>query len=180
MPDNWIEQHTGRSDKIHYYSFAILTDRIINEIAPYGPFLEVGAGTGYWAWEFQKRNIDYIATEPDQKGEKEQPKKTIWVKMEPLSALDSIKKYPGRTLLICWPSYNDCWAYHALKAYTGSSFIYVGEGDGGCTADDLFHEELNKNWEVKKQFRSLQWYGIHDEIYIYGRINKKCHRKIVM
>ena len=56
----------GYRDKVlAKYSFAILTQKIIDRLKPYQPFLEVGAGLGYWAYEFQKAGIDYIATDSE-------------------------------------------------------------------------------------------------------------------
>jgi hypothetical protein len=173
-----MDRYTERAEKVHYYSFSILTEPMIQEISKYTPILEVGSGTGYWAYEFQKRGLDYIATEPDQDGKNGHSKNKLWTPMESLSAIESIKKYPNRTLLMSWPDYAMEWAYQALLEYTGDILIYEGELDG-CTADEQFREELEKNWEEIKYLVGIQWMGIHDALYIYKRkIQKQSYRKI--
>lgn len=158
-----------RDEGIKKYAYAILTEEAIEKLRLYAPILEVGAGTGYWAYEFQKRGIDYIATDPDPCGSQYFKGSEQWAPIEGLSGVEAVTKYPDRTMLTCWPSYSDSWAYEAALAYSGNTLIYVGESDGGCTADDNFHAELNKNWKLDQGIGIPQWWGIHDNIFVYKR-----------
>lgn len=154
---------------IKRFGFAILTEDAIEILRLYAPILEVGAGTGYWAHEFIERGVDYVATDPEPCCKSYFKGSEQWVGIEPLSALDAVRKYPERALMFCWPTYADGWAAEALQAYTGSTVIYVGESDGGCTADDNFHHELNSHWDEEQVINIPQWRGIHDRIFIYRR-----------
>ena len=59
-----VRWHRGKRRAIRTYSHGILTESMIEGLRKYGPFLEVGSGTGYWASEFKQRDIDIIATDP--------------------------------------------------------------------------------------------------------------------
>lgn len=75
-------------------------------------------------------------------------------------------------LFLCWPPYGDSMAYKALKAYAGKRLVYIGEGPGGCTADDNFFALLDREWEQIDEHTPLQWSCTHDYITVYDRIKK--------
>ena len=98
------------------------------------------------------------------------------VPIDPVSALEALEEYGAvRTLLTVWPSYNESWPAQAVKEYTkkgGQTIIYVGEGSGGCTADNEFHDFLEDEkgpWELKECIDIPVWEYIHDRLYIYVR-----------
>jgi hypothetical protein len=78
--------------------------------------------------------------------------------------------HPGSALLLCWPSYSKPWAEQALAAYRGDLLIYIGEGEGGCCADDGLFDRLDREWsEVESSPHHLTWWGIHDQMIVYRR-----------
>lgn len=167
------EKWTLRNKAIQKYGFAILSEDVIDRLKKYAPILEVGAGTGYWAYEFQKRGIDYIATDLkisensyfkfDEKNSKH------WTNVENLSAEEAIEKYSNRTLLMCWPCYAESWAYNTVCQFKGDYVIYVGEGYEGCTADDQFHYYMDEKFELIEELELFQWKGLHDRVFVYRR-----------
>jgi len=72
-----------------------------------------------------------------------------------------------RTLLLIWPSYGETWATEALGAYQGDTCIYVGEGRGGCTADDRFHQMLHEEWSLAETVAIPQYLGLHDRLEVW-------------
>lgn len=64
------------------------------------------------------------------------------------------------------------WPSETLMNYRGDTLVYIGEGGGGCTGDDLFHEILGEEWHVEDFYEIPQWYGIHDDLYVYKRGKK--------
>ena len=60
-------------------------------------------------------------------------------------------------------------ASNCLKYFKGKYVIYIGEGYGGCTADDLFHSELKNKYNLINEIYIPQWDGIHDSLYIYEK-----------
>lgn len=153
------------------FSFAIPNDEALTRLASRGPLLEVGAGSGYWAWELRNRGVDVVATDPH-------PGRTrggvyyfskLWTEVERLPADEAVRKYPGRTLFLCWPSLGEDWAEKALLEYRGAVLCYAGEWGGGCCAADGFFELLDAGWATLETVEIPQWYGVHDALWFLGR-----------
>lgn len=117
------------------------------------PVVEIGAGSGYWAWLLAQSGVDVNAYDIAPIGH---PKS--WFTNEKVDARLGVNHdreikefypvYPGgpemlqaenpnRVLLLVWPTM-DNWAAEALRQFRGDTVIYVGEGSGGCTADSDF------------------------------------------
>ena len=161
-----------RWECINEFSFSVLTQEIVDLFKTSSKsFLEVGSGTGYWAWELSQAGVDIVATDPKPYTHihyREEFPRKCWVKPEKLNARNALKRYPGRTLLMSWPCLGEKWAFHTLKAYTGDKFIYVGEWNG-CCAEESFFELLEKEWKVVLDYKLRQWEGIHDYLWILER-----------
>jgi hypothetical protein len=72
-------------------------------------------------------------------------------------------------LMFVWPEYAEPWAYNVLMDRMPDVVLYIGEGEGGCTADDNFHRVLETHY--RKVWHSMlpNWPGIHDRITLYRR-----------
>lgn len=160
-----VRRETG----ITRFGFAVLTEDAISQLKPHAPYVEVGAGNGYWAYELNKRGVKVLATDSKELEKNTYRFEKLWTDVEKLTALQAIKKYRKHTLLMVWPCYNKPWAYKALKAYKGNIFVFCGEGSGGCTADDDFHKLLCKEWQEQTEICIPQWLGIHDYLTVYMR-----------
>jgi hypothetical protein len=56
-------------------------------------------------------------------------------------------------------------------------YMVIGEGEGGCTANDTFHEWLNNNYEQEHQFETYDSFGgIYDNCILY-KLKKNKERK---
>jgi hypothetical protein len=168
-----LDELTVRDQFVATFGFAILTRETIETLRQFEPILEVGSGSGYWSYELQQAGIDCIATDShtgnyNVSNERHWPWKKKYTEVERLTATQAVRKYPGRTLLMVWPDYEVTWAYRALRAYTGKTVIYVGEGDGGCTADDKFHQYLDCEFEERAVSIPKFW-GIRDYLGIWTR-----------
>lgn len=132
--------------------------------------VEIGAGSGYWAWQMTQVGIDVIAFDPNLPGpDNRYVKHKLY---HPVLPGDDRKAahYPERALLLCWPPHADPVATDALKAYTGDLLIYIGEGDGGCCADDDFFKLLDAEWdEAGESPFHVTWWGIHCYMTAYRR-----------
>jgi hypothetical protein len=158
-----------RSDCIKRFGFAVLTESAITELKPFAPFMEVGAGNGYWSYELQKRGVECVATDPHPVGENFYKFETPWTDVEELDGVRAVRKYPNHTLLLVWPCYDKDWAYKTLRAYKGDTVVFCGEGWGGCTADDAFYELLCEEWKRVQDIDIPMWSGIHDDVAVYTR-----------
>lgn len=132
--------------------------------------VEVGAGTGYWAWQLEQAGVDVAAYDPYPPGEDNE-----YCKAGPYTTIladdaTAIKHHQDRALLMVWPPYGGEHARHALSVYEGDLLIYAGESWGGCTADDGFYELLDAEWdEVSVAPQHVTWWGIHCRLSAYTR-----------
>jgi hypothetical protein len=158
----------ARHDMCRKYSFAIPTKEAIQEISKFSPIVEIGAGSGYWASLLQKSGAEVLACDKYPKKNKYKfTEKYTKVKHASEKILGEID--PSYNLLLCWPNYDNDFAYNALKTFKGENLIYIGEPEGGCTGNDKFHNELKKSWKLLKTLDIPQWDGIHDLIMIYNK-----------
>lgn len=165
------------------------------------PVVELGAGNGYWAWMLSQYGIDVNAYDIAPLEDEESWFKTSLMTEHGWDAGVKAEKFhlvkrgsvevlaepenADRVLFLCWPNYNTDFAYEAVKAFRGDTVIYIGEGAGGCNADDQFFALMtgedyrwssddepplpDQEWE-EVAFQSMtQWAGMHDNVYVYRR-----------
>ena len=169
------------------YSWAIPNQKALEAITKWSPhgLVEIGAGGGYWGYLLRQRMhlkcnmYDLTPGEHHMEGKD----LTMWTDV----CKGSVERLDnwglGKTLFLCWPCYNDSWAYEALLKWqlaTSPAVIYVGEGHGGCTADDQFHNLLSNVEDCehgKNKYHHVEsvtipnWDGIHDTLTVYENIN---------
>lgn len=126
--------------------------------------VEIGAGAGYWAWQLRQLGVEVAAVD---NGSWTFP--NSWSAVE-RGGPDHAALYPGRALLLVWPPYGDAMASDALAAYAGDLVIYAGEGDGGCTGDQTFHDQLGAGWtEVGHAPHHATFWSVHCWLTAYRR-----------
>jgi hypothetical protein len=159
-----LRGYDSRDHLVQYYSWAIPNRAALNALSKISPIIEIGAGLGYWAYLLNKRKIKIKCFDNFSwpiKGSK-------WFPIEK-GTYTALTKSKAKTLFLCWPPYKNSVAYKCLKTFKGDFVAYIGEGHGGCTGDDGFHEELEKSWKTMKVVHIPQWSGIHDRLEIYKR-----------
>jgi len=161
----------SRSSLVRKYSWAIPNEKALETIISYGPLMEIGAGTGYWAALLRQRGADVICYESQltETGRNSYVfKGHSWT--EVLPGTESAAAYhPDRSLMLCWPPEKDEMAYQALKSYRGQTLIYVGEEPPGCTADEKFHDLVRSEWHLQKRIDLPRWHLLQDSLYVYSR-----------
>ena len=83
--------------------------------------------------------------------------------------LDAYSLYMEKGEPFGWEPYTSSMATRCLRAFRGDTFIYVGEGKGGCCATDGFFAELERNWVSEQEISIPQWQGIRDWAFIFRR-----------
>ena len=150
-----------RKKLIWAYSWAVPSNEAIHRIAELGPMVELGCGTGYWAWLIAQaggrpRALDRSSTQPPR-----------WTEISPGNPQD-LASASEETLLLCWPPLNEDMADQALAAFQGSHVVYVGEWRGR-TANPAFHDQLELNWVRTEVIPLPSWPGYHDQVLIWTR-----------
>lgn len=149
-------------------SWAIPTVEIIEKIVAFsnpGTILEICSGNGFWAGLLRLFGAKVIASDFVIN-----VSKAFIPDIYKLDAVSAVKKYPTRTLMICWPGLNETYAFNALKEFEGEQLIYIGEQKSGCTANDQFFELLESSWNCVQTHNMQSWCDIsYDQLYLYER-----------
>lgn len=158
-----------RDTHVRRWAWAIPNDAAIYAIAQLSPIVEVGAGGGYWASLLRERGatIDCYDANPYPLFNCQVTRSHVAIaKGGPQRAL---RHHPDRTLFLCWPSYADPWAEEAVELHRGEHVAYIGEGPGGCTGTDYFHDLLEERYEQVDVVGIPQWAGLHDWLTTWRR-----------
>lgn len=155
----------------HTYGYAVPGPHNIKVVASYAPLVEMGAGTGYWAYLLQEMGVDIIPY--DNRSEHfDFSDMRYWTKVR-RGGPKQLKKHADRTLLLCWPPYHQDMSSKCLKFYRGDTIIYVGEEAGGCTGDHVFHNRLMEEFRLVKTIPVPQWEFARDQMEIWVRKGKQ-------
>lgn len=172
-----LDQIRLRHEYITKFGFAIPTEAALKTIAALQPILEIGAGSGYWAYEIRKLTKKIIPVEPrlTEYGFWKDGKRTsghwedkTWTSVVKITGEEAVKQYPEMNLLFCWPDYEDPWSGQVLKQSKCKFVAYVGEW-GGCTGNEEFHETLEKDFMQVKEVSIPNFFGIHDSLMVFER-----------
>lgn len=175
MDDGVLRGRRERTDEVRVrdefiarFGFAILTPDVLEVVRSCAPLLEVGAGSGYWAYEMQRAGIEIVPTDPGTGKYAFGYWSQLWTDVKRLDAVTAVRAYPAHTLLTVWPDYDQPWATDALRAYRGERILYVGEWDG-ATADDEFQEVLEKDFDQERVISLPVFRGLPTRLMIWVR-----------
>ena len=131
--------------------------------------VEIGAGTGYWAWQLAQAGADVVAVDLLPGGENTYCAATQYHPVH-RGGPEVAGLHPERALLLCWPPYGARMAVESLRAYEGDLLIWIGEGDGGCTGDEEFFRVRDAGWEhIGDSPAHVTFSGIHCFVEAYRR-----------
>lgn len=169
---DWLTPRDGaprRDDYVRRYAWTITHPATVGFVAAHsgGRLVDPLAGTGWWAHILGEAGVDVIASDLE-------PGANTWsdglyATVSQGDAVDVVPHHRNRTLLLAWPPYASDLGERILAAYPGRRVIYIGEGEGGCCADDGFFEALRRDWAEVDAHVPVQWDGIHDVITVYDR-----------
>lgn len=136
------------------------------------------AGSGYWAYLLGQVGCEVLASDlmppaPSSGNEWHRGADT-WVPVRRADAVDAVRSWGlGRTLLLSWPPYDDPIGALLVGAFPGDRIVYIGEGEGGCCGTGEMFELLRSGWVEVAEHRPVQWYGLHDWVTVYERVQRR-------
>jgi hypothetical protein len=176
--DLYSTAHEARQKHIKEGGFAFVSWRWVNPFVEWignRRCLEVMAGRGVLAYALRQKGVNVIVTDDYSwfNGRYDGWNKTL-VDVEKIDAIAAVKKYGKEIdiLIMSWP-YMDNTAYRVIKELYAVNpkavVVYIGEGPGGCTADDEFHNHFEEIGD--KSFNRVvacfeRWNGLHDKPYL--------------
>ena len=171
-PGDFRTRYELRDHLRKQYGFAIPNEQALDLLVSLSPIIEIGAGTGYWAYLLQQRGADVLAYDrkPPREGKNWYGMAREWVAVEKANAKQAlVGGHADRTLFLCWPPYDDPMADTALRLYQGDGVVYVGEDEGGCNATGTFFRRLERWGDLVRTVDLPQWPGIHDDLFYWRR-----------
>jgi hypothetical protein len=169
-----LEPSERRKELASLFSWAIPTDDALALIGRRAPLVEGGAGMGYWAALLRARGHDILAYDSAPPGSRRnafhRQRRPPWTRIDRGTSVEAARRHPERTLLLCWPPYDDDAAsYAALRAYRGEAVIYIGEPGEGATGSVRFARELALNWTLAEEADLPHWPRLRDRVMVYRR-----------
>lgn len=144
-----------------HFAWAVPTEDAIGAIRDCATdVVEIGAGSGYWAWMMRQAGLTVKAYDTIS------PPFT-WDKVEHGDER-AVLSHPDHALFLCWPPWASDMACNALTAHRGDYLIYVGEWMGG-SANPNFFMLLASMFEPVRAVDIPQWYDRNDRLMIFRR-----------
>jgi hypothetical protein len=155
------------------FSYAIPHSTTLTELASkligYKNILEVGAGSGLWAYLLCEIHHVPIRATDLFNGSYLFDNRYKYLPIERLDSVSAIVKYDPEVLMMVWAPLNSPMAYNCLKAFKGNLLVWIGELNGGCTASADFFNELEENWKMVDDIDMTSWRGNYDGCSIWHR-----------
>lgn len=170
-----IHVYSYREEFLHEYGFSVPCVEMMDWLKVPGlPVLDPMCGTGYLGRQMEKAGLKVVASDDGSWHYFDPPKDTIrqkvWIRPPVIAdAVVQTRKYRGHVVMLSWP-YMDDVAYRVARAmHQGQWLAYIGESDGGCTADSDFFSYIRKSFYEVANVRNPQFWGLHDEFYLYRK-----------
>lgn len=153
-----------RRQLVWAFAWAVPASEAVAEIVSHGPLIEVGAGTGYWAWLLRQAGADIVAYD---RAVEAPP---FWSEVS-LGGPERVAEHADRTLFLCWPPMGEPLAADCLSVYRGERVLSIGErGEAARTGDARFRELLARDFAEERQLGLPCWPGFTDCLTVYQRI----------
>ncbi|CAE7779657.1 unnamed protein product, partial [Symbiodinium sp. CCMP2592] len=140
----------------HLYSYAVPSERALRRLAAEAPLLEIGAGTGYWAYMLRRRSVvvhayDIRLARDDNEYHGHSP---AWTRVE-RGGPEAAANHAGSALFLCYPPPGNM-ALQVLNFFPGDRVLLVGEWSGD-TASQKFQEKLMQTFELVETVPLPNW-----------------------
>ena len=173
-----------RREFLRDFGWAVPTKEALDAISHFAEnrrVIEVGAGTGLWAYLLSASGVSITSTDD-----------YSWVQTEELRtdrsppsgfAVEAGKFYPvermeaetavlshedHEVLMICWPPPRKAMAFDATRLFTGDRLIFIGELSD-TNGDAAFRDLLSLSWEREAIVEIPTWVTIHDAVHLFVR-----------
>ena len=128
-PSAALDLAERRRELASLFSWAIPNTRALEVLAAHAPLLECGAGMGYWSALLHARGVDVLAYDAAPPGRSSKnayhrAARDPWTRIHRQSSVVAARGNRERTLVLCWPPYeDDAASYAVLRAYRGDTLI---------------------------------------------------------
>ena len=194
--DTIEERFEWRTCLCTYLAWAVPNDRALEALQILGEsILEIGAGTGYWAWLLSNAGVDIVAYDAADSHDGHKHRFRHGMVRDGGVEQASSKEHTGRALMLCWPDIvgdsalddadRGTFGVDTLRAYSGDTVVYIGElgpgvvkaakgwGDpfppGGSSASAAFQIELMAGFELAQRVELPNWPPYNSHLTVWRR-----------
>jgi len=163
--------YSFRKELVAKFSWAIPNDEAIHAIKTLveqnklAGLIEIGAGSGYWAWMLEQVSVNTIPIDSFDWEIHRNVKH--WVPIIHGGPSEAAL-HSNRALFLCWPPIDEM-GLRALECFAGEWVVLVGENEGGCTGTDEMWEKLSSDFDLVSEHNLHQFPGIYDHLMLYKR-----------
>jgi hypothetical protein len=196
---NLEQSYNHRTELCSYIAWAIPNTSAIQTLLSLGPIIEIGAGTGYWAYILTKHGGDVIAY--DMQDSHEGQCYRFRHSLVQNGGVEQIQQkcHSHRTLLLSWPDIVEesvaddgdrgSFGLDCLSHYTGDMLAYIGElgphvvrtkkgwGDVfppcGSSSSSAFQVKLNDSFDLVTRVCLPNWPPYNSHLTIWRRKRNK-------
>ena len=146
LPDSAVDAEDVLLTLAQHYAYVFPTDSTLAMLAGLGPLVEIGAGTGYWAYRLRSIGVDIVAFDQapldGERTNRYHPATPSWTQVEQ-GDQTVLSGHADRGLFLCWPplfsSLGDCLTY-----YRGDTVAYIGDEGHRTARLDRLHDVFAK------------------------------------
>lgn len=166
------ERQEARQRHIEEHGFVQITPELTKFLAGYGPWVEIGAGTGKLSAGIRAAGGRSLATDNFTGSFFMQgdwmPAAVVYAEAERAARL--VARSGTLNLLCSWP-YESDWCFRAVRHLrVDQLFGYIGEGPGGQTGDVQLHELLEEDFVAIDDMPVVKMVDtVHDHVTIFRR-----------
>ena len=123
------------------YSYVVPEPQLLEVIRHHSPLLELGAGTGYWAYLLRAMGADVIAYDHAPVGavtaNRYHVNFRLWTEVRH-GDVDVVANHVDRALFLCWPPrFSSLW--RAIDLFSGEVILHIGDGGTRTLRLDIPH-----------------------------------------
>lgn len=180
---DWDKQYNRRTIYIKYVGFTVITVDLVRQLSTIigdRKAVELCCGSGVLTGVLHEAGVDIHGVDLSE-GSYSEEWPNIARQVGLITTEDcTANPYPeAQDIVLCWPPYSTDVGYKIAKnMLPGQRLFYCGEGMGGCTGDDDFHnliddtEEFMEHEDINALLNSVhcQFEGIHDTWYVYTKL----------
>ena len=164
-----------RDAYISFMAFSFINNDYVEQMANFlkgKKVLEVMSGNGFFSRMLKEKGVNLIST--DLYVGNDNPYGLVKVldkDIERIDAIEAVEKYGKEVdyVIMSWPPYNKPIGSQVVKKIKevcpNVKIIYIGETEGGCTADDYFFEiteRVNDEAFEPVKYSYESWHFVHD------------------
>ncbi len=158
--ENLSEMRLARRAAIAQWGHSIPCAEAVEALSRHGPWVELGAGSGYWTALLRAAGLDAVATDL----------KPWAADVEALDGVAAVRTYPARNVFCAWPTRGGTWIAEAADAMAPDRvFAVIADDRDGEIASPALYDLLEAKFTVVEVVTLPQWPGARDRLTLHRR-----------